>query len=585
MQLCSGQDSATSNQICSGKRSCHCKSLYYVRGTRVALGLRWGCNVLKACGGMCVGCSCRWRPMIGTSWRSGWAADSLLTWNFCHVKRALHWKGTKQCTASNCQGVSPLYVDLERVVPIVVGESCTTGVSWHWVQHQGASGFMQTKRWKSDFQVLEMLQIMSPFFAFSILEPHHDKPLNMWYWYMFVFNRWRFQNIIHLADDIHVVISLQLEGPRLQRSSAECLASCPWSGWCLPRWVWHQGNPYQWCANLLRGHFQQICQGSASYGATVALLHPYETPLLLWTQCISVFFKRWFGFVAEFTSQSSTFLSSLACYETEELIEINWIKHKHWNAGMFRRIFATNCDETPGIASLLMPASLDLITGIVYKVPCAPTTTWHSGAELDQADENCNPSIEKTMKHPPLKLWKSKIMLDNFKLDIWYYVILCDHVKSKGSQFPTECFLGLSSNAPTAPALVGSAFNPRRTGIFWDLSMSCWTFWPDARSSIARMERWCRSVGKGLGGHVAMLRLQKMWQVRFFDFLHIFLAECQWQTIWPWRTASVYHSWTPPWCISPLQSTTPMWGTYMGTWGSARKCAHSHTVHGSIQYT
>lgn len=30
------------------------------------------------------------------------------------------------------------------------------------------------------------------------------------------------------------------------------------------------------------------------------------------------------------------------------------------------------------------------------------------GVELDQADENCNPSIEKTMKHPPLKLWKSK---------------------------------------------------------------------------------------------------------------------------------------------------------------------------------
>ena len=48
---------------------------------------------------------------------------------------------------------------------------------------------------------------------------------------------------------------------------------------------------------------------------------------------------------------------------------------------------AKNCDETPGIASLLMPASLDLITGIVYKVPCAPATEGHSGVELDQADE------------------------------------------------------------------------------------------------------------------------------------------------------------------------------------------------------
>lgn len=189
--LCSGQDSATSNQICSWKRSCHCKSLYYVRGTRVALGLPWGCNVLKACRWMSVGCSCRWRPMIGTSWRSGWAADSLLTWNFCHVKRALHWKGTKQCTASNCQGVSPLYVDLERVVPIVVGESCTTGVSWHWVQHQGASGFMQTKRWMI-FKCLRCCKSCPLFLHLAFPNHISDKPLNMWYWYMFVFNRWRF---------------------------------------------------------------------------------------------------------------------------------------------------------------------------------------------------------------------------------------------------------------------------------------------------------------------------------------------------------------------------------------------------------
>ena len=345
MQLCSGQDSATSNQICSWKRSCHCKSLYYVRGTRVALGLPWGCIVLKACGWMSVGCSCRWRPMIGTSWRSGWAADSLLTWNFCHVKRGLHWKGTKQCTASNCQGVSPLYVDLERVVPIVVGESCTTGVSWHWVQHQGASGFMQTKRWMI-FKCLRCCKSCPLFLHLAFPNHISDKPLNMWYWYMFVFNRWRFP--IHYSSSWR-----HPESSSLWNSQVLVCKDLQRNVWLRAPGLGGASLDGSGTKGTTINDVQICCVDTSSKSARD--LHHTEPQ---WLCCIRMrrlffcelnafqfFFLQWFGFVAEFTSQSSTFLSSLACYETEELIEIHWIKTTSiltcWNVTAFSRRNAT----------------------------------------------------------------------------------------------------------------------------------------------------------------------------------------------------------------------------------------------------
>ena len=112
-----------------------------------------------------------------------------------------------------------------------------------------------------------------------------------------------------------------------------------------------------------------------------------------------------------------------------------------------------------------------------------------------------------------------------------YYVIMW-YPKVPNSQV-LSCFLGLHLLEP-APALVGSAFNPRRAGIFETRRLLELEFFTRKCCSMARMERWCRSVGKGLGGHrghLAITRLHKMCSCEIRYFLHI-LAECQWQTIW-----------------------------------------------------
>ena len=290
----------------------------------------------------------------------------------------------------------------------------------------------------------------------------------MWYWYMFVFNRWRFP--IHYSSSWrhpcrHLFATLRssfakifsgmfgfvplvwVVPPSMGLAPREPLSMmCKFAAWTLP------ANLPGIC--IIRSH--------SGFAASV------------WDACSFVnsmhvsFFWKWFGFVAEFTSQSSTFLSSLACYETEELIEINWTKTQAlecWNVtacGEKLRRNTRNC--LPFDASKSGSDNWDSVQGAMC--PRDWGAFW-----CRVGSSRWKKAILPLKNHETstIEALQSKILLDNVKLDIWYYVILCD-VKSKGSQFPTERFLGLSSNAPTAPALVGSAFNPRRTGIFWDSS-------------------------------------------------------------------------------------------------------------------
>lgn len=189
-----------------------------------------------------------------------------------------------------------------------------------------------------------MFQIMSPFFRFA----HHisDKPLNTVVLInMFVFNRWRFQNIFHLANDIQ---SHLFATPR--SSFAKIFSGM--FGFVPLVWVVLHSMGL-----APREPLSMMCKLAAwtppANPPGICIIRSHSGFAALWDACSFVnsmhfsFFWTWFGFVAEFTSQSSTFLSSLACYETEELIEINWIKHEHWNAGMLHVATWRRCQELP----------------------------------------------------------------------------------------------------------------------------------------------------------------------------------------------------------------------------------------------
>lgn len=88
-----------------------------------------------------------------------------------------------------------------------------------------------------------------------------------------------------------------------------------------------------------------------------------------------------------------------------------------------------------------------------------------------------------------------------------------------------------------------------------------WTWWLNrSNRSIARMERWCRSVGKGLGGHLATpCRLHVWcgkWDSSFFaDFSRVSMA----------NNLAVKDSF----CVSQLNTSlmyfpTPINNTYVG---------------------